>query len=211
MLNVFFPEVPWEQIKCVGFDLDGTLYDEFAFIHQVYQAILEENAACFEHLDPPLQYMLDRWLEKGSSYNRIFDETFERFGGGRSDKIIFIEQALKIFRRFEPDLVLSPRNRHLLDFLRSRFDIFLISDGSSPLQRRKFQALRLDAFFPEGQVVFTGELGPEYCKPETGAFEKLQITHSPSEILYFGDRNIDREFARRLGIHFQKVYNMVPQ
>lgn len=211
MLNVLFPEVPWAQIKCVGFDLDGTLYDEFAFIQQVYPVILQANAKCFGDIFSPLKYMLDRWLEKGSSYNRIFDETYERFADNYFAKEAFIESALALFRHFEPDLELLPRNRHLLNIFKEEYDLFLITDGSPSLQKHKFRALQLDDLFQERQTVFTGEMGAEYYKPNTAAFEKLQLRYSPSEIVYFGDRDIDREFSRRIGIHFQQVYNMVSQ
>jgi putative hydrolase of the HAD superfamily len=211
MLNALYPDIPWPQIKCVGFDLDGTLYDEFVFICQVYRAILKENSHCFEHIDMAFQYMLDRWLEKGSSYNRIFDETFELFAGEVVAKETFIEGSLEIFRCFEPALELPPRNMHLMRIFKQKFDIFLISDGPPCLQRHKFHSLKLDTIFSADRVIFTGDMGGACYKPNPASFEKLGLEYFPSEILYFGDRSIDLEFSRRLGIHFQKVYNMVPR
>ena len=71
MLNALFPEIPWEQIKCVGFDLDGTLYDEFDFIRQVYPTVLQESEHLIESSTQSLVYMLKQKKKKGSSYNRI--------------------------------------------------------------------------------------------------------------------------------------------
>lgn len=211
MLNALFPEIPWDRIRCVGFDLDGTLYDEFAFIGQVYRAILQDSAPLFGDAGQALAYMLDRWLEKGSSYSRIFDETFRRFGLDQRQLETFIARALKIFRHFQPELTLPERNRHLLEFFKRNFDTFVISDGAPALQRNKFRALALDAFFAENRILFTGDLGQDFYKPNTEAFVHLGLNYTADEVVYFGDRSIDEEFCRRLGIHFQRVYNMVPQ
>lgn len=211
MLNVLFPEIRWDEIKCVGFDLDGTLYDEFVFIRQVYRAILLEHVGFFERFDAPYQYMLDRWLEKGSSFNHIFEEVFEKFSTGRCVKANFIRRALDIYRNFEPVLTLPPRNRYLLEMFKGKFEVFLISDGCPSLQKNKFFALKLDTVFSPGQTIFTGEMGTEFHKPNPSCFERLGLTAPPSGVLYFGDREIDREFTRNLGIHFQPVYNMVPR
>ena len=198
-------------IKCVGFDLDGTLYDEFVFIRQVYLSILMENADCFESIDSPYKYMLDRWLEKGSSYNHIFEEVFEKFSIGGLVKASFTSRALEIYRNFKPKLLLPQRNQYLLEMFRKKFEIFLISDGVSSLQKNKFFALKLDRFFSHGKTVFNGEMGAEFYKPNPSCFKVLGLAFPPSEVIYFGDREIDREFALNLGIHFQPVYNMVPR
>lgn len=211
MLNALFPDIPWDRIRCVGFDMDGTLYDEFAFIRQVYRAIMRDSAPLFDDSSPAFAYMLDRWLEKGSSYNRIFDETFRRFGREQSRLELFVAGALKTFRQFQPELTLAERNRHLLTFFQSRFDMFVISDGAPVLQRNKFRALGLDAFFPPNRVLFTGDLGRDFYKPNAAAFARLDLRYAPSEIVYFGDRAIDEQFCRQVGIHYQRVYNMVPR
>ena len=39
MMKYLCNEIPWERIKAVGFDMDGTIYDEYDFIYQVYQSI----------------------------------------------------------------------------------------------------------------------------------------------------------------------------
>lgn len=209
MLNALFPEVKWNEIKSVGFDLDGTLYDEFVFIQQAYRAILLEYAEYFEYIDIPYRYMLGRWLEKGSSFNRIFEETFDLFVVGSLTKATFIEGAIEIFRNVKPNLVLSSRNRYFLEFFKENYDIFLVTDGFSSLQKRKFLALGLDRFFSSERVVFTGELGKEFFKPHCLAYELLGIQFPHAAVIYFGDRELDREFACRLGLNFQLVYNMV--
>ena len=107
MLNVLCPNFDCRNIKYVGFDLDGTLYDEFDFIYQVYSKIVKANASLLGDNMSALNWMKERWLEKGSSYNLIFDEAYERFGVGGRKKAFFIEKSVEIFRNFKPDLKLS--------------------------------------------------------------------------------------------------------
>ena len=215
MLNTLFPDIPWKQIKCVGFDLDGTLYDEFDAIHQIYWGILAQQDHFFADSPAVLTFMLNRWLEKGSSYNYIFGEAFDRFSNDSSRKEEFIQQALVLFRSYAPVLSLAERNRHLLDIFRQKFDLFMISDGPPVLQRNKFRALGLDIFFNPKRLIFTGDHGKDFYKPRVDSFCQLAKTskwhYSNKEILYFGDRTIDEKFTRNLDILFQKVYNMVPQ
>jgi len=215
MLNTLFPDVPWDQIKCVGFDLDGTLYDEFDTIQQIYRDILNQQNHFFADKPAVLTFMLTRWLEKGSSYNYIFGEAFERFSNDSSKKEEFIQKALVLFRNYAPILSLAERTRYLLDIFCQKFDLFLISDGPPILQRNKFTALDLGIFFHPDRLVFTGDHGQDFYKPKVDSFYQLARTlewrYSNKEILYFGDRTADEEFTRNLNIRFQKVYNMVPQ
>jgi len=215
MLNTLFPDISWSQIKCVGFDLDGTLYDEFTSIQQVYRAILHQENYYFPDFAPAYTFMQNRWLEKGSSYNSIFTETFELFSINQEHKERFIHNALELFRSYSPRLIIPSRSHYLLNAFAQDFDLFLISDGPPVLQRNKFKTLGLNDFFDTNQVVFTGDYGKEYYKPRADSFHKLSRTlgwnFSHEEIVYFGDRDIDKEFSCNINVQFQKVYNMVPQ
>lgn len=215
MLNTLYPDIPWNQIKCVGFDLDGTLYDEFDAIQQIYRSVLKQQSHFFPEIPAALTFMLNRWLEKGSSYNFIFGEAFDFFSNDLTRKEEFIQKALVLFRSYAPILSLAERNRYLLDIFQQQFDLFMISDGPSVLQRNKFKALGLNTFFKSEQLIFTGDHGKKFYKPKTDLFRRLAETskwcYSNQEILYFGDRTIDEEFTRNLDIRFQKVHNMVPK
>lgn len=215
MLNTLFPDIPWNRIKCVGFDLDGTLYDEFDTIQQIYRDILNQQSHFFTDMPATLTFMLNRWLEKGSSYNFIFGETFDRFSNAPLQRDEFIHKALTLFRNYSPVLSLAQRNHHLLGSFRQKFDLFLISDGPPVLQKNKFKTLGLDVFFNPDKTIFTGDHGKDFYKPRVDSFYQLAKTskwhYSNKEILYFGDRTVDEEFTRNLNILFQKVYNMVPQ
>ncbi len=207
MLNTLFPDVPWPTIRCVGFDLDGTLYDEFQFIEQVYRRIVSETTELWGDRESVQDFMLQRWLEKGSSYDRIFSEAWERFSRVGSSSS-FVEKALAIFRNWQPVLYLPARNSALLDYFSNNFELFLISDGNPGLQQRKFDSLGLQKFFSVKRVVFTGTLGSGHAKPSAKSWDVLNLPCLPQETAFFGDRRLDHEFASGVGLHFQKVYNL---
>ena len=87
MLSPLFKNVNWNHITSVGFDMDGTLYDEFDFIKQVYSEINKQLILN----DSILSFMTERWLEKGSSYPLIFSEAYDKC------ESIFVEKEDFIF------------------------------------------------------------------------------------------------------------------
>jgi len=210
MLSALYPDIQWARVRCVGFDLDGTLYDEYEFIDQVYEAIL---TSCAEQLTHPAAagvWMRNRWLEKGSSYTKIFGETFARFGGPQGDPDAFVRRALQVFRSFNPRLNLPARNRRLLDELHGHYRLFLVSDGNAQLQRRKFDALGLASYFHPDDCLFTGAFGPTWEKPSTLSLERLSLEpFGPDEIVFFGDRERDRAYAAAGRLSYVHVYNLI--
>ncbi|MDH5716998.1 MAG: HAD family hydrolase [Spirochaetia bacterium] len=201
-MNVFFKNIDWQNIEYVGFDMDGTLYDEIDFISQVYSKICSFlNEGAFD-------FMLNRWLEKGSSYSKIFEEAYANFNINLSiSKNDFIKESLNIFRSFEPTLKLTTRVVYFLELYKKEYKLFLVTDGNPDLQRRKFETLDLFRYFENKYVVFTGKYGIDYEKPSTKAIDLLKI--EPARTVFFGDRKKDEIFALSSGMQFQKVYNMI--
>lgn len=201
-MKYLFDRLDWQKIEFVGFDMDGTIYDELEFIIQPYKEISR-------FLSPEsFNFMINRWIEKGSSYNKIFDEAYELYNIQGIGKELFIEEALKIFRNFDPMLSLSIRAATILEYYANRYTLFLITDGNPLLQRKKFEALGLSKYFKAEMVVFTGDYCNTFHKPNHGSLTKIDLTIAKS--VYFGDRYSDQEFATKAGMQFQKVYNMIP-
>jgi len=69
----------YTNLKAIGFDLDGTLYNEYDFVQQVYREIVRGLKLPAGEGAAVLKFMEERWLEKGSSYPYIFQETLELF------------------------------------------------------------------------------------------------------------------------------------
>jgi putative hydrolase of the HAD superfamily len=202
MLNALYENVNWNEVQNVGFDLDGTLYDEFDFIKQVYEEISKKSCR------PIKNFMLDKWLEKGSSYPYIFKETYEHFADdfGSIELQTFVGESLELFRNFNPKLKLSKRTEHLLVYFKSRYNLFLVSDGNFKLQKRKFDSLRLEKYFDKSNVIFTSELGLK--KSELNSDNVLE-DFVAQKTVFLGDRKIDEDFATKSGYTFIKVYNML--
>lgn len=203
MLNVLYNDINWSKIAYVGFDMDGTLYDEYDFIIQIYSKINKELIQNEEILS----FMLNRWLEKGSSYQYIFEEAYEMCKNVSISKEYFIQRALNIFRNFNPKLNLTERNKMLLSYFKTNYEIFLITDGNYNLQKRKFNSLGLSNYFKEDNVIFTGKYSSDYFKPNIKSLELLKF--EVYDGVYFGDRSVDKVFASDAHLKFQQVYNMI--
>ncbi|KUO70136.1 MAG: hypothetical protein APF81_00365 [Desulfosporosinus sp. BRH_c37] len=213
MLKSLFPNIQWEQIEVIGFDLDGTLYDELDFIIQVYRPIsklLALNSKRYEN--EAYNWIIYRWLEKGSSYPCIFDEFLTSHGV--SEEIIrqeIIEKCLILYREFRPVIYLDARVRTLLDYFHGQFQLFIVTDGNFRLQMAKFKALGLARWFDLENVIVSGKFGINYQKPATLMAKEINVLrhHSVERVAYLGDREIDREFSAKLGFQFEKVHCLV--
>ncbi|HBZ81752.1 HAD family hydrolase [Brevibacillus sp. FSL K6-0770] len=206
MLKSLFPTIDWDIVKYVGFDMDGTLYDELEFIRQVYEPIASLIAPFVSSPATDVyQSLLERWLEKGSSYNRIFDEILSNGELSESEKAAIIEECLHIFRNYSPKLALTHRVTYLLQHFHQKYGMFLITDGRVPLQRSKFHALGLTKWFEEENVGFTGLYGSAYGKPSPLIVNKIKLLHdvkNPRQVVFFGDREVDEQFAKGIGYQF---------
>ena len=194
--------------------MDGTLYDEFEFIAQVYKPIAEQlSEACDDTMQAIYSWMMERWLEKGSSYPHIFSEVLQKYGVEEAQRESIITELLDIFRNFNPQLRLSNRVQFLLDFFKSNFELFLVTDGGSTLQAAKFKSLGLEKWFIPENVWISGASGPHFQKPSKHIAEKIQIltpSVQPQHVVFFGDREIDRAFALNLNYQFVQARCLTP-
>lgn len=210
MLKSLYPNIEWDKITVVGFDLDGTLYDEFEFIQQVYQKIsiyLAERC----HQDPRYIYkkMVKMWLEKGSSYPYIFSKTIEQFCGKKESNSGTLSYCLELFRNFIPSLFLQSRVEEILSIIYENYKVFMVTDGSYFLQDEKIKALGLYQWFAKKNVYITGEYGKIYNKPSINLLSKMPVVNNiqnSKSVLYFGDREVDFLFAKHANFQYQKVF-----
>lgn len=214
MLKSLYPHINWDVVKIVGFDLDGTLYDEMEFIVQVYRPISKVLALlCKMPPERIFTWMLQRWLEVGSSYNRIFAEVLGNSGIRGDAAETIIAECLSIFRGYKPELHLPFRVSVILDYIKNNYDLFLISDGNSLLQMEKFKALGLERWISHDNFGIMGFYGPDFAKPSTKIIDKISILQTcslPERVIYFGDRDIDSQFADAAGFQFVRVYGLIP-
>lgn len=212
MLKSLFPGIDWDVVKYVGFDMDGTLYDELDFIKQVYKPIATRIAQTLQlPAEDIYRRLLERWVEKGSSYNRIFDEMLTSGELSDCEREDVIKECLQIFRNYFPVLTLTNRVSFLLHYLHPKYELFLITDGGAQLQKSKFHALGLSKWFKEENIGFTGLYGSAFNKPSSRIASKIKILQGicdPKQVVFFGDREIDEKFARGLGYQFVLTHCM---
>lgn len=193
-----------EGFDTFGFDLDGTLYDEFEFIRQAYKEIAVFISGKSTANPCALsQYMYELWLEYGSSKTDIFQMAFLQCGLEPSHDDI--QKCIWMFRKCDISLTLPSRSSYVLDLLKERGKgIFIVSDGNSELQRRKIEALNLRRWFVEDRIFISGDYGKVYQKPSISIADIIEkkIHLEKRKTVYFGDRQVDEKFAEGMGFRF---------
>ena len=195
-----------DQIEALVFDLDGTLYDEYDFIRQAYLAVSKVMAGGSKSDENKIYESLCRlWLSHGSSAP-VFQMAYEDAKGYSPDKML-LKRCVEAFRNADFEIDLSART---IDFLNLTADQpkAIITDGNSILQRKKFEKLKLDRWIDKDNVFVSGDYGKQYYKPDPYMGELAKQKIKADRFLYYGDREIDEEFAQRAGFEFIKVRNM---
>ena len=187
------------------FDLDGTLYDEYDFIRQAYRPvsrILSDGV----NTEKMYETLCEMWLNYGSSAN-IFQMAYEKICNGTlSDDLR--KKCVNAFRNSEFELVLSQRVIDILEALKDK-PMAIITDGDGVLQRRKYKALKLDQWIKEDYVFVSSDHGNGHYKPDPYMGKLAKEKLNADRIVYFGDRQVDEDFAKNAGFEFRKVRNMI--
>jgi putative hydrolase of the HAD superfamily len=183
-------------IRAVVFDLDDTLYAErdyafggFAAVAQIFADVLGDPDMC--------RLRMCQIFDTGDR-RRVFNQLLREMGL-REDKRL-IGRMIETYRSHEPAITLHGDADAALSRLRGRYRLGVISDGFLDAQRAKIRALGLDERVDE--IIITGELGREFWKPHTRAFEWMseRLDVEPSACAYVAD-NPAKDFIapRRLG------------
>jgi len=203
MLNVLYKNINFDNVKYIGFDMDGTLYDEYDFISQVYKRI------AYKCCPTMYEAMLNRWLEKSSSYNKIFEEAYlDNISKFKIPMEEFVDKCFDIYMNYDPVLSLNNRVKYILQHCKDNYEIFVVTDGNAELQQRKFKALGLDKYFKPDNVFYTGAHGREYYKPSHRICRFMDNINF-EESVFFGDRTVDRDFALTCGMQFHTTNSMI--
>jgi putative hydrolase of the HAD superfamily len=121
-------------------DVDDTLYDERTYLVSGFRTVAARLAR--DHgadAEETLAAMLNDVDAHGRG--RVFDRQLERLGlAARPEAIAGLVAA---YREHAPDIALYPGVADVLDRLKPRFAIALVTDGLSAMQRRKIAALGL--------------------------------------------------------------------
>ena len=197
-----------EDVRCVVFDIDDTLYLERDYVRSGFAA-----AGTWVSRSLGLEGFAElswRLFERGRR-GTIFDEALASLGV-RPERHI-LDELVRRYRAHVPSIALFPDARRCLDALRGAVFLGVISDGPLQSQRAKVEALGLTPLVDS--IVLTAEFGEGYEKPHPRAFESVQATAGcgGASCVYVAD-NPAKDFLaprhlgwqtvrviRRLGLH----------
>ena len=203
-MKSFINRVSELGVGAIGFDMDGTLYDEFNFISQAYNPV----ASCIADrygLEKAEVYKLlcNNWKDFGSSSN-IFQKTLNDLS--IKPEVELIKECIVKYRQADFNLILSAETECLLNELKDAgYKLFLVTDGNAKLQRRKISELKLERWFDEENIAISGDFGKEHQKPDSYMKDQIKVIAGRTKSLYIGDRDVDKAFAENSGFKFMSI------
>ncbi len=183
------------MIQAVVFDLDDTLFPEEEYVYSGYRAVSKAVNETFS-----LQIYDDLIdLFQTGMHAQAFDLALRRHM--KSVQESYLLTLVQVYREHEPDIHLFREVVAVLDDLKDRYHLALISDGHLAVQERKLQRLNLSHYF--APIVFSDQWGREFWKPHVRPFQECarQLNLTPAAMVYVGD-NPAKDFvtARKLGM-----------
>lgn len=172
-----------EDMQAVVFDLDDTLYSEKEYVRSGYREVGKVLAKVKNA--PERLWTL---FEQGKA---AIDELLGQEGIYSME----LKQAcLHAYRNQVPDIHLYEGVRDMLERLKKKHVLGLITDGRPEGQRAKIQALELEGIFD--YMIVTDELGgTDFRKPNPASFELMseRLGTAYGKMCYIGD-NIRKDF-----------------
>jgi putative hydrolase of the HAD superfamily len=191
-------------LRAIGFDLDNTLYDQGQHMRSFFRDAAAHVAARLRIPAPAIEAaFVEVWRQRTSYYPRLFDEALEHIGVADRDLVTMLGS---LYHQHSAELTLFDGVRDMLDRLRGRFSLFMITDGNEQMQRTKIKSLGLDNSFDE--IVVTGSFGKEWSKPAVHAYRRVleRLGGAPIDYLYVGDNPAcDFYGAKQLGMRTARV------
>lgn len=192
-----------ESYKTIGFDLDDTLYPIDQYDSQALKAVaasLSCSLSCEESLI--LEMITTAWdIDSKNAISQVVLSICDEY---RTD---IVNKAIDSYNSINPSLELKTEVTVFLDSLaKSAKQMFIVTDGETNRQIKKFNALKLYRFISPNNFFI--------CDPRRGIDYKPSIAISSANArlrwfaehggVYIGDRNSDEQFAANLGFDYSK-------
>ena len=186
----------------IGFDIDGTIYDELSFVSQAYNDVALYLSNIYKIEQKELyEQLISYWKQNGSSYP-VFQDVMKNEHGIEIDANT-IKGCIQLYRNCSFKIKPFPEVVNFIKRLYGKKRLFIVSDGNKDLQLNKFQSLGLNKWFDMKDVYISGMFGKQYQKPSIRVLEFLRNSIGNStNVLFIGDRKVDEEFAANAGFSF---------
>lgn len=190
------------MITVVVFDLDDTLYDEIEYCKSGFWAVAEFLA---DLPDTPTAAGIFSalWGQfTAGNRTRTFNAALRELAIDCDERRL--RELVGIYRNHPPKITLPKQSRDVLDELKAKYTLALLTDGFMPAQRLKVQALAIEDYFES--IVYTEQLGREFWKPSTAGFEKIMqdLGVKAENIVYIAD-NEEKDFIAPNKLGFSTV------
>ena len=154
-------------IRCVVFDVDDTLYLERDYVRSGFEAV----GSWFEDFTGVAGFSESAWAlflsgRRGDTFNQALDEL------GLEPDSGLIAELVDRYRAHRPVIQLLPDAQACLKRVSQSAAVAIITDGPLLSQRAKVETLGLASW--AAPILLTDELGPEYAKPDPGAFRLVE-------------------------------------
>jgi len=172
------------------FDLDDTLYDEKTFVFSGFEHVANWIASLTSFSQEEILSFMLKDLE-ANGRGKVFDATLEKFY--KKNKVL-IKKCLTIYRVHQPEIKLLLKNRLLLQELKKKHSLYIVTDGNKMVQANKVKALDLEGLVKK--VFITHRYGLKASKPSLICFEKIKQIEKVEweDIAYVGD-NPHKDFV----------------
>jgi putative hydrolase of the HAD superfamily len=186
-----------DNVKCVIFDLDDTLYPEIEYCKSGFRAVAADISSRYSLQAETVYGHLWRFFSSGDRkkvFNNILDEFSIKYAPDE------ISRLVNHYRNHLPQIKLDPQFKTVYESLRKRVRLGLLTDGYMPAQELKVKSLGIEEYFDI--IIYTELLGRENWKPSSAGFELImgRDNFAPAQYVYVAD-NPAKDFIapNRLG------------
>lgn len=197
------------KVKHIFFDLDHTLWDFERNSELTFQLIFKKHSIPFEieafvevYRPINLKYWNMYRNNKISSQNLRHERLKEVFSilGYSYDRALIDLIAEEYINHLSQQIHLFPFTTSILDYLKDRYELHIITNGFEHIQHKKLKSSKIDHYF---KTVTTAE-GSGYKKPDFRIFDyALQSAKAEkTESVMIGDSlEADIQGAKDFGMH----------
>lgn len=182
----------------VCFDLDDTLYKEVEYLESAFMEVAGYAASQCGGCSVSLNVMAIKGYKAMLTARQRGEDAFGALNKSLGTNIPK-EDFLEIYRTHVPDIHLDNDVAEVLDELKNRGVVLsLITDGRSVQQRHKIEALGLERWFSNEDIIISEEFDSE--KTDERNFRYFMDRYPNCKYIYVGD-NPAKDFiaANRLG------------